>query len=235
MKKIIALLIFSGTTAGGFAQQGAYFDPAQAYNRILMERNGDNTYRRIDNYKVSGTPYLFGEKHAGNFYSSTETAKNIYLSYNSFNQQVEFYTTANPDKALIKEPGSLDSFTIRKNLELQITEDLQLIYGPLIGAKDKSYYVVVYRGPKYTLYKKYETTLEVVSTNVIDASRRKFEINYSYWYADSASKSFKALKARYNSVVKEFKSKNLSEVFTEEDMNENPENALASVFAELNK
>ena len=44
-----------------YGQQMAYVDPAQAYNRLLIEKSGDS-YMRIKNYKVIGSPYLFGQK-----------------------------------------------------------------------------------------------------------------------------------------------------------------------------
>ena len=125
----LALALIAGIAAT--AQQASYVDPAQAYNRILVEK-GANSYRQVGNYKVIGSPFLFGEKNKGNIYSKPETAKNIELSYNIYNQEVAFYSTANPDNELVKTPGSLDSFLLRHPaLNRRVAGMLQAVKGSL--------------------------------------------------------------------------------------------------------
>ena len=94
----------------------------------------------IGTYKVVGSSYLFGEHHKGDMFAPEAKAYNIFISYNTYNQEVEFYSTGNPDKSLVREPGTLDSFIIHTNIESGITSPLKFVYGPLLGTKDKFFH-----------------------------------------------------------------------------------------------
>ncbi|MEO7984170.1 MAG: hypothetical protein ABI688_08815, partial [Bacteroidota bacterium] len=82
------------------AQAGSsnYIDNALKYNRLLKEQSGEGVYKLIGAYKVVGTSYLFGEKTKGDLFTPEAKAYNIFLSYNTYNQEVEFYSSSNPDK-----------------------------------------------------------------------------------------------------------------------------------------
>ncbi|HEX2683594.1 MAG TPA: hypothetical protein VHL77_06665, partial [Ferruginibacter sp.] len=187
MRKTLPLLLVLLASAAQ-AQQAAYFDAAQAFNKLVMDRqNMNGEFIRVGTYKVIGTPYLFGEKNNGNVYSATEKAQNISLSYNVYNQQIEFYSTANTTNALVKEPGTLDSFKLKKNSAANIESDLDFIYGPLLNAKEKAYYQLLAKGPKVSLYKKYYAQLSIVSTNYIQSDLRQFDLKLDYYYTDSTN------------------------------------------------
>jgi hypothetical protein len=99
------------------AQQNSYFDPAQAYNRLLIEKN-NGTYTQVGNFKVVGSSFLYGEKNNGNLYGTNETGRNLPLSYDTYTQNVYFFP--NGAARLTKEPATLDSFTINKNTEISL-------------------------------------------------------------------------------------------------------------------
>lgn len=226
---IILLLVISNT---GICQQGSYFDAAQSYNRLLIEKNS-NTYFRIYNFKVIGSPYLFGEKHEGSLFAKDGTTHNIFLRYNTFNQEVEFFSKENPLKPLVKAPDGIDSFNFRQNMAEGIAEDLLFIYGLHIGATDKSFYQLLSKGGKFNLYKKYKAELGIVSTNYVQSELRQFNLNYEYFYTVTATKTIKKLKATRNAIIQEFKNvKDLSEEL--ESFNVNPDKALINVFIKLN-
>lgn len=107
MRSIISFILLF--ISGAAMAQSGYMDNALNYNRLIRERTGDGVYKVIGNFRVVGTSYLFGEKNKGNLFSTEAKAYNIYLSYNTYNQEVEFYSSANPDKPLVKEPGTVDS------------------------------------------------------------------------------------------------------------------------------
>ncbi len=154
-----------------FAQQPGP-DLALNHNRLLREKSAEGVYKQIGNFKVQGTPYLFGEKNKGHVYSPAEKAQNIFLSYNTYNQELEFYSTSNPDKPLIKTPGELDSFILLPNQELGIVTPLKFVYGDQIGSKENAYFLEVYAGPKFSVYKRYRSELGFVSTNYIQPDLR---------------------------------------------------------------
>lgn len=79
---------------------------------------------------------MYGERNLSDLYAKGETGSNIKISYNTFNQEIEFYSSANANKALVKETGMVDSFEIKANMDLNIG-DLKFVYAPLIGLDEK--------------------------------------------------------------------------------------------------
>lgn len=210
-------------------------DNALNYSRLIMTKTEDGVYKQIGVFKVIGTSYLFGERNKGDLFSLESKAYNISLSYNTFNQEVEFYSTSNPDKPLIKEPGSVDSFLIHENAAQFITRQLKFVYGPLLGSSDKSYFLEIYTGPRFSLYKKYKSDLGYVSTNYIQSELRQFDLLYEYYYADSAKAGLKKLKTNASSISSELKKiKDISPVFTGEAFAIDQDAALRKAFEYLN-
>jgi len=213
----------------------AYLDPGLGYNKLLKEKLGDGVYKLIGNFKVIGTSYLFGEKHKGDIFSSDEKAYNISLSYNTYNQELEFYSTSNPDKPLIKEPGSVDSFIIHEDISIGIVNSLKYVYGSLIGASDKCYYQEIYVGKRFSLYKRYKSDLAIVSSNYIQSELREFDLQYDYYYIETDKKGMKKLKRNASSIISEFKNvKDLSSVVNGDAFSANPEDVLRKAFDYLN-
>ena len=168
MKNGIFILIFLlGFFPSLFSQQSSYFDAAQSYNRLLIEKN-TGTYQRISNYKVIGTSYLFGELNTGDIHSKNESAAKILVKYNTYTQEVEFSYSTN-FATFLKEPGTLDSFLINKNESAGFSKDLYFINANLLGSTTHNYYQVVTKGEKVNLYKKYFSELGIVSTDYVQA------------------------------------------------------------------
>jgi hypothetical protein len=220
-----------------FAQPGlTYIDPALNNSRAFLNEHGEKYYTLVGSFKVIGTPYLFSEKIAGDMISEKEKAYNIDLSYNTYNQELAFYTMANPNQPLVKKPGELDSFFIHKNESAGIPSVYLFVYGPAFGATDKCYYQVVASGPRFNLYKRYKSDLEIVSSNIIQSELRQFNLSYEYYYTDSTTKQLKRLRQNVNSIVKEFKPvKDISGIIKEETFSLNPEEALKKAFDYLNQ
>ena len=164
-KQMLATLMISLLCATVSLAQNNYMDNALNYNRLLREKTGDGVFKMVGTYKVVGTPYLFGEENKGDLFSSEAKAYNISLSYNTFNQEVEFYSTANPDKPLVREAGTVDSFVVHSNATVGITSTLKFIYGGLLGSSEKAYFLEIYSGPKYSVYKRYKSDLGYVSSH----------------------------------------------------------------------
>lgn len=211
-------------------------DPALNHNKLLQQQTSDGAYKLIGPYKVTGSSYLFGEHHQADMYATEAKALNIYISYNTYNQEVEFYSTSNPDKPLVKETGTVDSFTIHQNNELGITSPLKFVYGSILAAKDKYYYQEVCKGGRFSLYKRYKSDLGYSSTNIAQSELRQFDLQYEYYYTDIQNKSINKIKANAASVIKEFKDiKNLGAEITNEEFTANPETAFCKVMSSLNQ
>lgn len=211
-------------------------DNALNYNRLIIAKTADGAYKLVGVFKVVGTSYLFGEKNKGNMFSSEAKAYNIFLSYNTYNQEVEFYSSGNPDKPLIKAPGTVDSFLIKENVSLGINHPLKFVYGSHLGSSEKSYFLELYAGKRFSIYKRYKSDLGYVSTNYIQSELRQFDLLYEYFYLDTAKAGLKKLKPNTSSIIKELKNiKDISPVFTNDDFTRDQEAALRKAFEYLNQ
>ncbi len=214
----------------------AWTDPALNHNKLMQQQTAEGGYKLIGPYKVVGSSFLFGEHHKGDMFSPEAKALNVYVSYNTYNQEVEFYSTANPDKPLVKEPGTLDSFNIHESVSLGIVKPLKFVYGSQLGSKEKYYYQELYAGQRFSLYKRYKSDLDYVASNLGQTELRQFDLQYEYYYHDKESKGVKKLKPNAASIIKEFKSaRDLSAFLTNEDFTPNPEDGLGKAFKMLDK
>ena len=233
--KFFALIIVLGFIKVGYSQSG-YMDNALNYNKLLQNSTEEGVYKMIGSFRVIGTSYLFGNKNKGDMFSSEAKAYNISLGYNTYNQEVEFYSTSNPDQPLIKEPGSIDSFIIHSNISVGLNNPLKFIYGSHLGTNDKYYFQEVFKGEKYSLYKRYKSELGYVSTNYTQTELRQFDLTYEYYYSNSQEKGLNKLKTNANSIIKELKKiKDITPAFSYDDFTLNQDQALTKAFAYLNK
>lgn len=232
--KIILSALSMVWATSSFSQQAAFFDAAQAYNRLLLEKN-NGTYTVVNNFKVIGTPYLFGEKHTGSIFGPGQSGKNILLSYNTYNQQVEFYQQSAQNKPLVKEFSEIDSFQINQNYSIGLVEPVKFVNGILIGAKDNGFYQPIVEGPKFSLYKKYNASLGIVTTNYVQSELRQFDLGFDYYYWNASSKEFKKFKNTHYHVRKELKPYfDISQLFDGPSFSANPDEAMTRIFLALN-
>ncbi len=233
---LISISFLSAQSLGMPSAPGSWSDPALNHNRLIQNRMGEGTYKLIGPFKVKGTPFLYGEKHEGDFFSADEKAWNLKISYNVYNQELEFYSKENSEQTLVKQPGELDSFIIHADPATMIDHPLKFVYGTVIGAKDKFYYQELYTGSQYSLYKKYKGDLNYVSDNYIQSELRQFDMDYEYYYIDHATKQVKKLKKNSSAVVKEFKNiKDISALVDATEFTANPELVLRKIFTALNE
>ena len=235
MKSLYLILLFSLNTALLFSQALSYTDPASGYLKLMLEKGGDGTYQQIGNFKVIGTSYLYGEKIKGSAYAGKDKSENIELSYNTYNQQLDVYVS-NSSKAFLKPANEIDSFILYKSKSSVFKNDLLFYSSKLISPSIKSSFLqVVYNGKRFSLFKAYNSTLDYVSTNYIQAELRQFTLDYSYCYYDSLTKQFKKLKLNKNKIINEFKFiKDFSELLDDDGFNNNPEEILKMLFTNLN-
>jgi hypothetical protein len=231
----VALSANSNTMVSRAPDSRGWTDPALNHNKLLQQ-SADGNYKLIGPYKVIGSQYLFGEHHKADMFTQEAKAYNIFVSYNTYNQEVEFYSTSNPAIPLIREPGTVDSFFIHSNMEMGISKNLRFIYGNSLGSKDKFYYQEILSGKQYSVYKRYTSDLGYVGTNLAQSELRQFDLRAEYYYVIAGSKGLKKLKATAPSVIKEFKDvKDLSGIITADMFTANPEEALSKAFINLNE
>src|SRR5689334_5095789 len=90
----LLILIF---TATGMAQ--VFFrvdpapDPALNHNKLLQQTADESALRQVGQFKVKGNPYLFSGHNKGDMFGKDAKAFNIFLNYNTYNQEVGFFST----------------------------------------------------------------------------------------------------------------------------------------------
>lgn len=215
---------------GSFEQARSFTDPAQMYNRLLLQKT--NSISRIGNYRVQGTPFLFGGKLAGTLFVHTVNPASVLIGYNTHKQTVEYAQSLNDD--YLKPTLEVDSFILNKNPSLKLEDDLKFINGSIINGPKKGFYQEVCGGDKYVLYKFYSSVLGIVSTNYIEADLRQFNLDYEYYYLERGIKKVREVKQNLGFVKKEFNNAEANSAVTNEDFKYSPELALIKVFGVLN-
>jgi hypothetical protein len=227
---ILSLLFFCNAS---FGQAASYTDPAIAYQRVMIEKGQEGTYQQIGNFKVTGTSYLFGERLKGGVYTQTEKSDNVKIGFNTYTQSLDVYI--DDTRSLSKQSTEVDSFTIYGGQSDFLKNNLLFYSGRLINPSAKGFFQVLQTGKNFNLYKSYNSTLDIVSTNYIQSDLRQFSMEYNYWYLDVKSNQFKKLRASRKKIIDEFKSVTDLSPFTDNDeLNSNPEASLRKIFNVLN-
>lgn len=232
---LLTFFICSLTRGAIFAQAGSYTDPVQAYNRLVIEKNSNsNKYYQVGNFKVIGTPYLFGEDQAGDVFSSTGSMPRVNVRYNLYSQEVETSAKYNSSENTISiDIANVDSFILIANENH--SSDLKFVNKKFFNSKAKGFLQEVYLGKEYNLYKSYNSVLEIVTNNYIQSELRQFAVNYNFYYNKTGTTSLILLKNNDSLLKKEFAFKTDINSFLSENRNLSQEKKLILLFQSINK
>jgi hypothetical protein len=216
------------------SQQAAYTDPAEAYVKLVLDnQNNPNEYTRIGTFKVKGTQMLYGGKQQGSVFTPSGSGNNVTLSYDTYYQQLQI--AQGGQNILLKDCKEVDSFSMTVKID-EVEQVLNFINASQLKPGSNFFLQKVVPDGRFRLYKKYTSELGYISTNYIEPGLRQFNLNYEYYYIDTAKNELKKLKPNINSIVKEFKQvKDVSPLLDKETFNFNPEAAIVKVFTDLNQ
>ena len=232
---LVFILLISFGPSLCIAQASSYSDPAQAYLRILIEKEGEGSYQKIGNFRVRGSSLLYGGNQNGDAYFKNGSAKNVNLSYDTYKQTLSVGTPDAKGNTMLMQLNSLDSFVLKADDDTEFKTDLHFVNTGLFDSSKKVFLQIVATGSRFTLYKAYKSDLGIVSTNYIQSELRQFDLNYEYYYSDKQEPGLKRLKTSPNAVKKEFKNiKDVSEYVDVNGFNANPEKSLVRLFKALN-
>jgi hypothetical protein len=217
------------------AQFLSYLDPAAAYNRIILDQNDrGSTYDMIGQYKVIGTPNLYGESWGDVFASDNNSSKKIKFRYNTYSQTIEIMVNEK-GQFLKKKMEDIDSFTILATNESYVKSNLLFVRGTILDDTKNNFMQIVSIGKNMNLYKAYFTKLGIVSTNYVQSELRQYDLLHEYYYSCPSSFSgLKKIKLNKNWVRKEFSKYDVN-VITDKGFSQNSENFLKEIFLKINE
>ncbi len=157
----------------GFSQS----NPLGVFNQYIAEY-WSGEYQRIGQYRVKGTPYLFGESFEGKliFEGGNVTLRDKVL-YNLYTQ------IAGPDikGEILETTRQLDEFTMTLPEKFG-GETLLFKHSRLFKEADmKVYFNVVSEGSKTTFLKIYRIRLTADPSNMYDKENKVFEQYFDYY------------------------------------------------------
>ncbi len=173
MRFSIVLIFVISLSLKGFCQP----NPLGTFNRYIAE-NWTGEYLRIGQYKVKGTPYLFGESFDGKlvFEGGAVTSRDKVL-YNLYTQK------AGPDirGEILETTKQLDEFSM--NLTEKFGgQTLLFKHSRLFNESTLNvYFNVISEGSKATFLKIYRIRLIPDPTNMYDKESRLFEQYFDYY------------------------------------------------------
>ena len=178
------------------AQAAAFVDPAQAFNKMQLEKKEGSSYERIGPYKVKGTPYLYGGGQVASVFAKGFSIKDVIkVNYNTYNQQLELVFNKET-AAEIKNNAEVDSFLIKVSMT-DYKADLKFFSVKLFSSKDNFFLQEVYKGTKYSLFKRYKSDLGYVSTNYVQSDLREYDLIFDYYYSYTFCDWYSLLFSRY--------------------------------------
>lgn len=119
--------------------------------------------------------------------------ENIKINYNTFINQIEV--------PIPMEEVIVDSFRIVSHVDDSLLTNLTFISSKVLGAEDIGFYLRI-NDWQFTLYKKYNSTLGIATSNYIESDLRQFELNYDDYYLNKKAGKIKKIKFSYNGIKK---------------------------------
>ena len=235
MKKQI-MLFLTGIlfiTANALGQFNSYFDPALAYNKVLLERGNRGTYQNVGAFRVVGSPYIYGEAVKGDVYHNGNIAKAVEFRINNHTKELQLATEVAGQYFLVSI-DDLDSLTLYAAKNEYIYSDLTFISSKFVDAKKKCFLQQLQKGSRFTLYKSYSTELAIPDDNYVQSELREFKLDVVYYYHDNQIPGeLLALKANKKSLGKTFKDTNAAEILDNVSIEGNLDVALTKFFSFL--
>jgi hypothetical protein len=236
MKKSIFVLLSVLFCSEVMAQQASYTDPVIAYQRILLEKSGEGSYRKIGTFKVIGSPYFWGGEVKGDIFAAKEKGVDVYVDYDTYYQQLEVRNSKQAEK-MNMSLKDVDSFFLFIREESGNKKQFFFINAAFLDKSKKMFVAELFKGQKFALYKSYKSSLGYVSTNYVQSELRQFDMDIEYYYYNQATPGkLKKLKLSDKALIAEFKDiRDITELVKAGDLEKNPESVLFSIFASLNQ
>jgi len=194
MKKVYASLLLLIIYSNSFSQ----VDPVGDFNRHLVA-NWKGDYIRLGQYRVKGTPYLFGESLPGQIvYKGNKSFKNVNILYDQ-NKKKAGMDVKN-DIYEVSEAIEEFSITTPKDYGGQV-----LVFknaADYSNGKVKGYLNVLADGNKVAFLKSYNIRLAQDQTDLMDKNKRIIDQYSEYYIYNKAAKTLTKIKLKEKDLLK---------------------------------
>jgi hypothetical protein len=187
----IAVFLFGNVS---FAQ----VDPVGQFNRHVVE-NWKDEYLRIGQYKVRGTPYLFGESFPGTLTFKGGAKSNANILYDLYNQKAG----ADVKNSILESDLAIDEFTIILPAKFGGTTLLFKNTETYGNTSLKNYFNVLEDGAKVSLLKIFKIKLLSDPSNMMDKDLKIFEQYYEYYIYNKTTKELNKIKLKEKDIAKQ--------------------------------
>lgn len=196
MKKLFLSTSLLLSVFGLFAQS----DPLGDFNRHVLA-NWNGNYHRISQYRVKGTPFLYGESFAGTIdYKGGRTIKGINILYDLFTQTTGI-DLRNNSEIFAAEQG-VERFTVDLT-EKYGGKTLVFVNADQFTKDYKGYYNLLADGEKIALLKAFKLKLDPDPTNQMVKDVRVAEQYSEYFIYNKATRSLHKVKLKERDILKE--------------------------------
>lgn len=196
MKKLFLASSFLLFAFVVFAQS----DPLGDFNRHVLA-NWNGNYHRISQYRVKGTPFLYGESFPGTIdYKGGKTVKGINILYDLFTQTTGI-DLRNNSEIFAAEQG-VERFTVNLT-DKHGGKTLVFVNADGFTKDYKGYYNLLADGEKVALLKAFKLKLDPDPTNQMAKDIRVAEQYSEYFIYNKATREMQKVKLKEKDFLKE--------------------------------
>lgn len=209
----------------------AQVDPVGQFNKHIVE-NWKGEYVRISQYRVKGTPYLFGESFPGTLVFKGGVKRDTKILYDLYNQKAG----ADEKNSILESDQVLEEFSI--SLPAKFGGNTLLFRSTdLFGNSSlKSYFNVLEDGSKISLLKIFKIKLVSDPSNMFDKELKIFEQYYEYYLYNKISKELSKIKLKEKDIIKQLGSEDfIKKLISENELNISQEPDMIKLIQAYNK
>ena len=178
----------------------AQSDPLGDFNRHVLA-NWSGNYHRISQYRVKGTPFLYGESFPGTIdYKGGKTIKGINVLYDLYTQASGIDLQKNYE--IFEAEEGVEKFTVQLS-EKYGAKTLVFVNANQYTNDYKGYYNLLADGEKVALLKAFKLKLLPDQTNQMARDIRVAEQYFEYYVFNKSTKQLQKVKLKEKDLLKE--------------------------------
>lgn len=177
----------------------AQLDQIGEYNKLLMQ-NWSGKYFQIGNYKVKGSPYLYGESVPGELILEDDTeSKHSNMYYDLYNQEVG----VNVDNTFVKLDKDISEFRFAVPKKYGSGQLVFRKVSQYNEPKLKGYFnVLADNKGKYAFLRYFSVALMSDASDMMNKDLKVFQQNYDYYIYNYKDHSIKKVRLRNKDIVR---------------------------------